>query len=114
MDEPALRAFCLTALASLDESASYQALTEMLKDQDVELRLAAVYAISAVGLTAPTALPALQQAQRDREERVRQEATQAIRKLEAAGIAKDTPVSSWWSWLNPWSNSASGCKNAKP
>ena len=32
-------------------------------------------------------------------------------------VAKETPViSSWWSWLNPWSNSAdqSGGKNAKP
>jgi hypothetical protein len=47
-DEPALRAFCLTALASLDESASYQALTEMLNSPVPEARYGAFRALRAL------------------------------------------------------------------
>jgi hypothetical protein len=47
-DEPALRAFCLTALASLDESASYQALTEMLNSPVPETRYGAFRALRAL------------------------------------------------------------------
>jgi hypothetical protein len=45
VDEPALRAFCLTALASLDESASYQALTELLNSPVPETRYGAFLAL---------------------------------------------------------------------
>ncbi len=48
VDEPALRAFCLTALASLDESASYQALTEMLNSPVPETRYGAFRALRAL------------------------------------------------------------------
>src|SRR5262249_4762115 len=48
VDEPALRAFCLTALASLDESASYQALTEMLNSSVPETRYGAFRALRAL------------------------------------------------------------------
>lgn len=47
-DEPALRAFCLTALASLDESASYQALTDMLNSPVPETRYGAFRALRAL------------------------------------------------------------------
>jgi hypothetical protein len=45
VDEPALRAFCLTALASLDESASYQALTDLLASPVPETRYGAFRAL---------------------------------------------------------------------
>jgi hypothetical protein len=48
VDEPALRAFCLTALASLDESASYQALTELLASPVPETRYGAFRALRAL------------------------------------------------------------------
>ena len=48
VDEPALRAFCLTALASLDEAASYQALTEMLNAPVPETRYGAFRALRAL------------------------------------------------------------------
>jgi len=48
VDEPALRAFCLTALASLDESASYQALIEMLNSPVPETRYGAFRALRAL------------------------------------------------------------------
>jgi flagellar basal body P-ring protein FlgI len=48
VDEPALRAFCLTALASLDESASYQALTDMLNSPVPETRYGAFRALRAL------------------------------------------------------------------
>jgi hypothetical protein len=48
VDEPALRAFCLTALASLDESASYQALTELLTSPVPETRYGAFRALRAL------------------------------------------------------------------
>jgi hypothetical protein len=48
VDEPALRAFCLTALASLDESASYQALTELLNSPVPETRYGAFRALRAL------------------------------------------------------------------
>ncbi len=48
VDEPALRAFCLTALASLDESASYQALVEMLNSPVPETRYGAFRALRAL------------------------------------------------------------------
>jgi flagellar basal body P-ring protein FlgI len=48
VDEPALRAFCLTALASLDESASYQALTDLLNSPVPETRYGAFRALRAL------------------------------------------------------------------
>jgi hypothetical protein len=48
VDEPALRAFCLTALASLDESASYQALIDLLNSPVPETRYGAFRALRAL------------------------------------------------------------------
>jgi flagellar basal body P-ring protein FlgI len=48
VDEPALRAFCLTALASLDESASYQSLTDLLNSSVPETRYGAFRALRAL------------------------------------------------------------------
>jgi hypothetical protein len=45
VDEPALRAFCLTALASLDEATSYQSLTELLSSPVPEIRYGAFRAL---------------------------------------------------------------------
>jgi hypothetical protein len=47
-DEPALRAFCLTALASLDESTSYQVLADMLNSPVPETRYGAFRALRAL------------------------------------------------------------------
>jgi hypothetical protein len=45
VDEPALRAFCLTALASLDDSASYQVLLDLLNSPVPETRYGAFRAL---------------------------------------------------------------------
>jgi Flagellar P-ring protein len=48
VDEPALRAFCLTALASLNESASYQSLMDLLNSPVPETRYGAFRALRAL------------------------------------------------------------------
>ena len=93
--DPSVRVGAAYALAAIgpDAESALSALTDALKDPDAELRVAAAYAIPAVGPAAQTALPTLQQlAQRDRERRVREGATQAIRKLEAAAKYRPSPA----------------------
>ncbi len=69
-------------------------LIQSLKSKNPDMRVAAAYALSNLGYQSPAALPALKAALRDRDQRVREEVTQSVRKLESAARFRNAPTSS--------------------
>ena len=52
-EHPALRSYCLTAMASIDEAASHRQLRELLADKNSEVRFGAFRALQILGDEAP-------------------------------------------------------------
>lgn len=79
--DPQLRVRAASALGATRSEAAVPALLEALKDENADLRLAAIEALGRIGREARGSIPALSEALTDTDPRIRSEAARALEKI---------------------------------